>query len=51
MAKRFALYFGAAGYLLPIRYSGFAFARLKRAEQRMAWPRNSQNIRVQLGFS
>jgi hypothetical protein len=29
MAKRLALYFGAAGYLLVIWYNGFAFAPLK----------------------
>jgi len=29
MAKRCALYFGAAGYLLVIWYNGFAFAPLQ----------------------
>jgi hypothetical protein len=31
MAKRFALYFGAAGYLLVLWYNGFAFAPLRWA--------------------
>ena len=29
MARRFALYFGAVGYLLVIWYNGFAFAPVK----------------------